>query len=92
MGVFYNPPDYCALTDEEGHNNPTTEELNNLSAGAVEEYTYEIIKKYLALDDYGISAVESLIASEYNRCRVQGSLRDASGFSIEVSFHKIKSL
>lgn len=48
--------------------------------------TYDKIKRYLALDVYGASAVDDLIAAEYRRCREQKTLTDTSDYTINISF------
>lgn len=72
-------------TDEEGYHNPTEEDKKQIAAWAIEEYILEDIKKYLALDDYGKEAVETLIASEYRRCRAQETLYDTSDYNVTIN-------
>ena len=72
-------------TDEEGHNNPSEESLKQMVAWTIADDTYDKIKKYLALDVYGASAIDDLIAAEYKRCREQQTLTDTSDYDISIS-------
>lgn len=73
-------------TDEEGHNTTSEESLKQIAAWTIVDDTYDKIKKYLALDVYGASAIDDLIAAEYKRCREQQTLTDTSDYDINISF------
>lgn len=73
-------------TDEEEHNSPSEESLKQIAAWTIADDTYDKIKKYLALDVYGASAVDDLIAAEYKRCMGQQTLTDTSDYNINISF------
>lgn len=73
-------------TDEEGHNTPSEESLKQIAVWTIADDTYDNIKKYLALDVYGASAINDLIATEYKRCREQQTLTDTSDYNINISF------
>ena len=72
-------------TDEEGHDTPSEESLKQIAAWTIADDTYDKIKKYLALDVYGASAIDDLIAAEYKRCREQQTLTDTSDYDINIS-------
>ena len=61
----------------------TEEEVAQLGEWAVEEDYEDMLRKYALLDDYGKSAVDSVLRTEFNRAQEQGTLN--SGKSISVS-------
>lgn len=73
-------------TDEVGHDTPSEESLKQIAAWTIVDDTFDKIKKYLALDVYGASAVDDLIAAEYERCREQQTLTDTTDYNVNISF------
>lgn len=73
-------------TDEKGSDTPSEESLKQVAAWTIADDTYDKIKRYLALDVYGASAVDDLIAAEYRRCREQKTLMDTSDYTVSISF------
>ncbi|MCD2492962.1 helix-turn-helix transcriptional regulator [Lacrimispora sp. NSJ-141] len=61
-------------SDEEGYNNPTTDDLKQIAAWTIEDEVYEVFRKFLSLDEYGSIAVKQLILNEYQRCSSQETL------------------
>jgi len=62
----------------------TDEEKDSLARDTVSEELTEYALKYVRLDEYGRSAVESIIQAEYRRCRAENTLLDGSGFKVSV--------
>ena len=73
-------------SDVEGHDIGTKESLQQVAAWTIADNTYDIIKKYLALDSYGSYVVEQLIMSEYRRFVEQKTIMDTSDYTVNVSF------
>lgn len=66
------------------------EEGEQAGKWSIEEDLTEYALKYARLDEYGKQAVESIIISEFNRCRAQESLTDADIFSGNIVFSNKK--
>lgn len=66
----------------------TEEAIDQLGRWEVEDQFREIIMSYLALDEYGKTAVENLIKAEKLRCHEQQSLCDTSGIVLNIRINK----
>ena len=69
---------------------PTTQnadDLEDLALSQVEADLTEYALKYARLDEYGKQAVESIILSEFNRCRAQETLTGADVFTGSIAFN-----
>lgn len=62
---------------------PTTQNENILP---------EYVLKYARLDQYGRSAVESIIRAEYNRCRNENTLCPATAYSGHISIKREEAM
>ena len=74
--------------DDEGHNNPTKDDLKQIAAWTIEDEAYDIFRKFLSLDEYGSIAVKQLITNEYQRCTSQNTLTDTADFVVTISVNK----
>lgn len=62
----------------------TEEEVAQLGEWAVEEDYEDMLRKYALLDDYGKSAVDSVLRTEFNRAQEQGTLNSSKSISVSV--------
>ena len=89
--LFDKRVDYIIGTSEDRRSATLTEEeVAQLGEWAVEEDYEDMLRKYALLDDYGKSAVDSVLRTEFNRAQEQGTLN--SGQSISVSVRSKKML
>lgn len=63
----------------------TDDQINQLGRWELESAFSDIFKMYLSLDDFGKSAVDSLIKAELLRCHEQSSTIDTS--NVKLSLH-----
>lgn len=83
--IFDRRIDYIlGYSDDASSPNMTEEEMADLARSTVEDEFYEVIMSYLALDNYGRTAVENLIRTEKLRCHEQQSLYDVSGIRLSI--------
>lgn len=66
----------------------TEQEIDQLARSDLEERFYEIIMSYMALDEFGKTAVENIIKTEKLRCHEQQSLCDTSGIVLNIRINK----
>ena len=66
----------------------TEEDIDQLGRWEVEDQFREIIMAYLSLDEYGKTAVESLIKAEKLRCHEQQSLCSTDGIVLSIRITK----
>lgn len=66
----------------------TEEEMDQLARWDLEERFRDIFLSYLALDDYGKTAVENLIQTEKLRCHEQQSIYDVTDIQLSVRLGK----
>lgn len=89
--MFHASMDYLmGRTDVNSYREITEEDIEQLGKWAVEEDLTEYALKYARLDEYGKQAVESIIISEFNRCRAQDSLTSADAFTGSIAFSSEK--
>lgn len=68
----------------------TEEEIDQLGRWEVEDQFREIIMAYLSLDEYGKTAVESLIKAEKLRCHEQQSICNTEDIVLSIRINKSK--
>ena len=68
----------------------TEEDIDQLGRWEVEEQFREIIRAYLSLDEYGKTAVESLIKAEKLRCHEQQSICNTEDIVLSIRINKSK--
>lgn len=68
----------------------TEEDIDQLGRWEVEDQFREIIMAYLSLDEYGKTAVESLIKAEKLRCHEQQSICNTEDIVLSIRINKIK--
>lgn len=66
----------------------TEEAMEELAISDLEERFHDIIMSYLALDEFGKTAVENLIKIEKLRCHEQQSLCDTSSTVLSIRIGK----
>ena len=87
-GMFHASMDYLmGRTDVNSYNEITDSDAEQLGKWTVEQDLTEYALKYARLDEYGKQAVESLILSEFNRCRAQETLTGADVFTGSIAFN-----
>ena len=59
-----------------------------LALSQVESDLTEYAMKYARLDQYGREAVEAIIRAEYNRCRCENTLANATDYFGKISIRK----
>ncbi len=69
---------------------PTEEDIDQLGRWVVEDQFREIIMAYLSLDEYGKTAVESLIKAEKLRCHEQQSICNTEDIVLSIRINKSK--
>lgn len=83
--LFDKRVDYIIGTSEDRRSATLTEkELVQLGEWAVEENYEDMLRKYALLDDYGKSAVDSVLRAEFNRAQEQGTLNSSMSISVSV--------
>lgn len=68
----------------------TEEDIDQLGRWEVEDQFREIIMAYLSLDEYGKTAVESLIKAEKLRCHEQQSICNTEDIVLSICINKSK--
>lgn len=68
----------------------TEEDIDQLGRWEVEYQFREIIMAYLSLDEYGKTAVESLIKAEKLRCHEQQSICNTEDIVLSIRINKSK--
>ena len=68
----------------------TEEDIDQLGHWEVEDQFREIIMAYLSLDEYGKTAVESLIKAEKLRCHEQQSICNTEDIVLSIRINKSK--
>lgn len=68
----------------------TEEDIDQLGRWEVEDQFREIIMAYLSLDEYGKTAVESLIKTEKLRCHEQQSICNTEDIVLSIRINKGK--
>lgn len=68
----------------------TEEDIDQLGRWEVEDQFREIIMAYLSLDEYGKTAVESLIKAEKLRCHEQQSICNTEDILLSIRINKSK--
>lgn len=87
-GMFHASMDYLmGRTDVNSYNEITDPDAEQLGKWTVKQDLTEYALKYARLDEYGKQAVESLILSEFNRCRAQESLTGADVFTGSIAYN-----
>ena len=83
--LFDKRVDYIIGTSEDRRSATLTEEeVAQLGEWAVEEDYEDMLRKYALLDDYGKSAVDSVLRTEFNRAQEQGTLNNSQSISVSV--------
>ena len=68
----------------------TEEDIDQLGRWEVEDQFREVIMAYLSLDEYGKTAVESLIKAEKLRCHEQQSICNTENIVLSIRINKGK--
>ena len=88
--LFDKRVDYIIGTSEDHRSATLTEEeVAQLGEWAVEEDYEDMLRKYALLDDYGKSAVDSVLRTEFNRAQEQGTLNRGQSISVSVRSKKM---
>ena len=83
--LFDKRGDYIIGTSEDHRSATLTEEeVAQLGEWAVEEDYEDMLRKYALLDEYGKSAVDSVLRTEFNRAQEQGTLNNSQSISVSV--------
>ena len=83
--LFDKRVDYIICTSKDRRSAALTEEeVALLGEWAVEEDYEDMLRKYALLDDYGKSAVDSILRTEFNRAQEQGTLNSGQSISVSV--------
>ena len=83
--LFDKRVDYIIGTSEDHRSATLTEEeVAQLGEWAVEEDYEDMLRKYALLDEYGKSAVDSVLRTEFNRAQEQGTLNSKMSISVSV--------
>jgi transcriptional regulator with XRE-family HTH domain len=83
--LFDKRVDYIIGTSEDSRSAALTEvEVAQLGEWAVEEDYEDMLRKYALLDEYGKSAVDSVLRTEFNRAQEQGTLNNSMSISVSV--------
>jgi len=83
--LFDKRVDYIIGTSEDRRSAALTEEeVVQLGEWAVEEDYEDMLRKYALLDEYGKSAVDSVLRTEFNRAQEQGTLNSNKSISVSV--------
>ncbi|MCR4763057.1 MAG: helix-turn-helix domain-containing protein [Lachnospiraceae bacterium] len=89
--LFDKRVDYIIGTSEDHRSATLTEEeVAQLGEWAVKEDYEDMLRKYALLDDYGKSAVDSVLRTEFNRSQEQGTLNSSMSLSVSVRSKPIK--
>ena len=83
--LFDKRVDYIIGTSEDRRSATLTEEeVAQLGEWAVEEDYEDMLRKYALLDEYGKSAVDSVLRTEFNRAQEQGTLNCSRSIFVSV--------
>ena len=83
--LFDKRVDYIIGTSEDHRSAMLTEEeVAQLGEWAVEEDYEDMLRKYALLDEYGKSAVDSVLRTEFNRAQEQGTLNSRQNITVSV--------
>ena len=83
--LFDRRMDYIlGYSDDETSPKLTEEDIEQLGKWELEDQFTDIIKMYLSLDEFGKSAVNSLIKEERLRCHDQKSILDTSDIKVSL--------
>ena len=83
--LFDRRVDYIIGSSEDNRSATLTEEeVAQLGEWAVEEDYEDMLRKYALLDEYGKSAVDSVLRTEFNRAQEQGTLNSSKSISVSV--------
>ena len=83
--LFDRRVDYIIGSSEDNRSATLTEEeVAQLGEWAVEEDYEDMLRKYALLDEYGKSAVDSVLRTEFNRAQEQGTLNSSRSISVSV--------
>lgn len=89
--LFDKRVDYIIGTSEDHRSATLTEEeVAQLGEWAVEEDYEDMLRKYALLDEYGKSAVDSVLRTEFNRAQEQGTLNNSKSITVSVRSKQIK--
>ena len=89
--LFDKRVDYIIGTSEDHRSATLTEEeVAQLGEWAVEEDYEDMLRKYALLDEYGKSAVDSVLRTEFNRAQEQGTLNSGQSISVSVRSRPLK--
>jgi len=87
--IFDRRIDYIlGYSDDASSPRLSEEDYEQLGRWEVEDQFREIIMSYLALDEYGKTAVESLIKAEKLRCHEQQSICNTDGIVLSIRISK----
>ena len=83
--LFDKRVDYIIGTSEDRRSATLTEEeVAQLGEWAVEEDYEDMLRKYALLDEYGKSAVDSVLRTEFSRAQEQGTLNCSRSIFVSV--------
>lgn len=89
--IFDRRIDYIlGYSNDSSSPQPTEEDIDQLGRWEVEEQFREIMMAYLSLDEYGRTAVESLIKAEKLRCHEQQSIFNTEEIVLNIRINKSK--
>ena len=89
--IFDKRIDYIlGYTNDTSSPRLTEEDIDQLGRWEVEDQFREIIMAYLSLDEYGKTAVESLIKAEKLRCHEQQSICNTEDIVLSIRINKSK--
>lgn len=78
-------------TDTEEYHNPTDEDIEQMGIWETEYRYTDLFKLFFALDEYGQSDVETLIHSQLQRCREQGTTKKTDHITVTVGIRKTEN-
>ena len=89
--IFDRRIDYIlGFSDDTSSPQLTDDDIDQLGRWEVEDQFREIIMAYLSLDEYGKTAVESLIKAEKLRCHEQQSICNTEDIVLSIRINKGK--
>ncbi len=84
-GIFDKKMDYIqGVSDDPAPSKWSEEQIDQLGTWQTEEDFTEVVLKYLRLDERGKRAVEALINSEYQYCKMENKLLPRENFLVSV--------
>ena len=88
--LFDRRVDYIIGSSEDNRSATLTEEeVAQLGEWSDEEDYEDMLRKYALLDEYGKSAVDSVLRTEFNRAQEQGTLNSSKSISVSVRSKKM---